>query len=516
MIQLAPGHILDQYGNPIAKKQQARKDLVDAFAAVNQVNLNRRPVDATYDAARTSDEFKNYWANADAYDADSAHSYEVRTKLIQRSRYETGNNGYADGIAVTYANDLIGIGPSLRMQTGSEGFNRMIEASWYAWTKQIQFRRKLWTKAHAKHQDGEGFGVIRQNRRLKHPVKLDVVLFEAEMCHTPYLPYGEEGYIPGIKFDEFGNPVWYDILKSHPGSTYQIGMTNEVEQVPARFVLHWFKMRRPGQHRGIPEIASTLNLGAASRRWRESTLAAADNIANFALFLKTMFQPDEMDQVSAMSTMDIQRRMMTALPMGWEAFQPRAEQPVATYESFNKSLIGEQARPKNMPLNKAACDSSSYNYASGRLDHATYYGSLDIDRADCEDAVLDPLFDVWFEAAILVHGWLGGDPEVVGESAKMHTWDWPKHYVADIQSEASANKTNLETGATDWARVIAESGLDPNDEIIEQATTYGVTPEQMRTVALIRNLPQHVIPYAIALIERGQMMPGTTEMTVNV
>jgi hypothetical protein len=38
----------------------------------------------------------------------------------------------------------------------------------------------------------------------------------------------------------------------------------------------------------------------------------------------------------------------------------------------------------------------------------------------------------------------------------------------------------------------------------------------MRTVALIRNLPQHVIPYAIALIERGQMMPGTTEMTVNV
>jgi capsid protein len=290
----------------------------------------------------------------------------------------------------------------------------------------------------------------------------------------------------------------------------------EAERVPAEFVLHWFKMRRPGQHRGVPEISSTLNLGAAARRWRESTLSAADNIAEFAIFLKTMFQPDEMDQVSAMSTMDIQRRMMTALPMGWEAFQPKAEQPTATFESFNKELIREQARPKNMPLNKAACDSSSYNFASGRLDHATYYGSLDIDRADCDDLALDRLFTTWFDFAIISYGWIGGDPIAVSDAVRSHTWDWPKHQVADQQSEASANQVNLTTGATDWHRVTAESGLDPEDELVKQADFYGITPDQMRTITMIRNMPQHVIPYAVELIARGELLPEPEPQTAPV
>lgn len=504
MIQMAPGHILDEFGNPIRKTQQARQELVEAFVSANG---SARAQKAHYDAAQTTDEYKNHWASADAYDADSANSYAVRTTLVQRSRYEVWNNGYADGIASTYANDLIGTGPTLRMQTGSEGFNRMVEAAWHSWCKATHLRRKLWTMAHAKHTDGEAFGVVRQNRRLRHPIKLDVVLIETEMCHTPYLPWGEPGYIDGIKFDEFGNPVWYDILKTHPGSTYDHRYEYEPERVPAQFVLHWYKTRRPGQHRGIPESASTLNLGAASRRWRESTLAAADNIANFSLFLETMFEPDQMDSVSAMSTLEIQRRMMTALPQGWKAFQPKAEQPTSSYEQFSKALISEQARPKNMPLNKAACDSSSYNYASGRLDHSTYYGSLNIDRADCDDMVCDKLFDAWFDAAVLRYGWLGGNPESISDSAKMHAWDWPKHHVADIQAEAGAIKTNLETGATDWHRVMSESGLDPEDELVKQAMFYGVTAEQMRTVALIRNLPQHVIPYAVELVSRGELLP---------
>lgn len=38
-----------------------------------------------YDAARTTDEYKNYWANTDAFDADSAHSKGIRHTLLFRS-----------------------------------------------------------------------------------------------------------------------------------------------------------------------------------------------------------------------------------------------------------------------------------------------------------------------------------------------------------------------------------------------------------------------------------------------
>jgi hypothetical protein len=48
------------------------------------------------------------------------------------------------------------------------------------------------------------------------------------------------------------------------------------ERVSADYMLHLFALERPGQHRGVAEMKSTLNTGAASRRWREATLASAE------------------------------------------------------------------------------------------------------------------------------------------------------------------------------------------------------------------------------------------------
>lgn len=435
---------------------------------------------ATYDAARTSDEFKNYWANADTYDADSANSREVRQTLVSRSRYEIGNNGYADGIAQTKATDLVGRAPNLRMQTGSAGFNRMVELEWFNWCKAVQFRRKFWTMAHAKYGDGEAIAVMRRNPKLKHRIKLDVRLYETEQCQTPFLPFGVEGYIDGIKFDDYGNPEWYDLLKAHPGMVGTLSFAMDPERVPADRVLHWFKMRRPGQHRGVPEACSTLNTGAAARRWREATLAAAETAADFSVFLETAFQPEQIAAVAPMSSLDIRKRMLTALPNGWKPYQMQAEHPTATYESFHDQLINEQARPANMPKNKAKCDSSQYNYASGRLDHQTYYASLDVERDDANDLVMDPLFDVWFDLAVVTFGWLGGDPERISSAARAHIWDWPKHRVADVESEANALETRLKSGQIGLHQVYSDAGLDLEDEIQAMAVTYGVDEAEIR------------------------------------
>lgn len=447
---------------------------------------------ASYDAARTSDEYRRIWENADAFDADSAHSKQVRHELIKRSRYEVGSNGYSDGIAQTYATDLVGLGPTLRMQSGSPGFNQMVELTWSLWSKAVLLRRKLWCMAHAKHQDGEAFAVLRLNPRVNHPVRIEPCLYEAEQIQTPYVPYGQEGYIDGIRFDEFGNPLWYDLLRYHPGKTNRMIYDMVPEQVPADRMLHWFKLRRPGQHRAVPECSSTLNVGAAARRWREATLGAAETAAEFTLFLKTQFQPDseEIQYAADFSQQEISKRMMTALPVGYDPFQLKAEHPTATYEGFHKSLVNEQARPKSMPYNKAACDSSSYNYASGRLDHQTYYAALDVEREDCNDLVLDPLFKLWFDMAVMRFGWLGGNPEALGSVARYHSWDWPKHRVADVESEANANETRLQSGQLALHRLYSESGLDLEDEIVQMAATFGVDESEIRRRLLNITLPE--------------------------
>mgnify|MGYP000477655023 CR=1 FL=1 len=334
--------------------------------------------------------------------------------------------------------------------------------------------------AHAKVQDGEPIGIVRTNPKVQHAVKLDLVLIETEQCQTPQLPFAIPGYIDGIKFDQFGNPEWYDILPNHPGGQYGFTLLIRPEQVPARFVLHWFQLRRPGQHRGVPEFRSTLNVGASSRRMREATVAGVEAIARLgAVTIKTQLPPDEADPVTPLSTVEIPKGTMTALPMGWEAMQLKPEQPGATYQEFLRSQINETARPKSIPYNLAACDSSSYNYASGRLDHQTYFIALDVEREDANDLVLDPLFDLWWQEAVLVFGWNGdaGEPPP-------HQWAWPKHPVADVQAENSAKDTRLRNGTAFLSQIYAEEGRDFEDELPKMAQDYGVTPDEMRQILL--------------------------------
>lgn len=438
---------------------------------------------AQYDAARTTDEFRNYWAHADQYDADSANAPNVRHMLIRRSRYEINNNGYSDGIAQTYATDLVGVGPQLQMQTGSVAFNQMVERSWSLWCKAIGFRRKFWCMAHAKHSDGEAFGIIRRNPGVKHAIKLDVVLHEAEQIQSWVTNFGQPGEIDGLAFDKYGNPERYYLLPQHPGAAgVPFTISLEPEEIPAELMLHWFKMRRPGQHRAVPECTSTLQTGAAGRRWREATLAAAETAADLAALIETQqLGPQEApDEIAPLSEFEMQKRMMLALPMGWKATQMTAEHPNATYETFHKTLVNEQSRPKSMPYNKAACDSSSYNYASGRLDHQTYYASIDVEREDGNDLVLDKLFDVWLNVAILTFGWLGGNPDAVGAGARLHCWDWPKHRVADVESEANANNTKLRNGSLTLSDYYSDQGEDFEDVIVTMAADFGVTVEQLR------------------------------------
>lgn len=469
--------------NPFRK--QPKPVSLEAVQAVLDRAMQR--VHGSYDAAGTGGDLDTYWANGDSFDADSAHSRAVRHRLMRNSRYEICNNGFSDGIAQTFCTDLVGTGPQLRMQTNSVSFNQLVERNWFLWCQAVKFRRKLWTMAHAKHVDGEAFAVLRVNKRINHPIMLDVVLYEAEQCQSPMLMPGEPGRIDGINFDEFGNPSTYEFLQQHPGA----GLPTDLipERVPANLVLHWYKMRRPGQHRGVPECASTLNLGAAFRRLREASLSTAEKVAAWTLLLKTLFEPEEIQALPPLATMDIVHGMMTALPNSFEPVQLRAEQPGPSYDTFHRSLLNEQARPKNMPYNKAACDSSSYNYASGRLDHQTYYANLDVDREDGNDLVLDPLFSVWFDFAITRFGWLGGIPEAVGPGARFHLWDWPKHRVADVESEANANRTKLESGQIFLHRLYSDAGMDFEDELESAAQTYGIPREE-----LVKRLLDSIMP----------------------
>lgn len=431
-----------------------------------------------YDAARLGDRNENHWLNADCLDADAAHSPTIRKRIATRARLETGNNGFGKGINLTQANYVVGRGPKLQMQTQSSGFNALVEAKWKQWAKKAGLARKLRTAEKAKVCDGEAFLIIRKNPNLGDPVKLDLAGIECEQCATPNLNFAEVNHIDGIKFDEFGNVEYYEVLKRHPGGLWASFDNQVPDRIDARFVLHWYREDRPGQHRGVSEITSTLNRSAETRRYREATIAAAENIADLSVLLTTQAMPNEgPDQGTPFSSMPMERGMITQMPFGHNVFQPKPEQPAATYSEFVGSQISEEARPLNQPRNIAMCDSSDYSFSGGQLDHLTYFVSIDVEREDCQDMVLDKLFDVWFPLAVDAYGW-----DVSAFSSPAHSWAWPARPVIDGEKVANANRTNLATGCATLRRIWAEAGEDFDDVVAEMVMDYGLSEEEVKQI----------------------------------
>jgi len=434
----------------------------------------------SYDAASVTGVNANHWAAADALDADSANSKAVRQRIAYRARYEVANNGQGKGVQLTQANYVVGRGPKLRMQTGDAAFNTEVETEWTSWAKEAKLARQLRTMIKAKvGGGGEGFAIIAQNPAMRHEVKLGLRGVECEQVTTPYLNPMTPNRIDGVEFDDFGNATSYDVLRYHPGGAWAY-LRQDPDPIPARFVLHLFREDRAGQHRGVDELSASLNVFAQSRRFKEATLTTAELIALLTVLLKTPMPPDgSADFALPMSTLDLQKGTMTALPSDTEPWQPDVKQPGPGYSEFTQQQDREQARPINMPRNIAAADSSGYSFSGGKLDHTTYFVSVDVEQSEIEEEVLDKLFQVWFAEANLRFGW--GRPEY---PLPAHTWDWPRKPVIDEAKTATARKTDLSTGADDFVHVCTTDGVDAEERIATMARTYGVTVEEMRAVLL--------------------------------
>jgi lambda family phage portal protein len=430
---------------------------------------------ARYDAAVTNDDSRRHWANADGLSANAANSAEVRRVLRNRSRYEVANNSYARGIVLTLANDVIGTGPRLQMLTEDAEANRRIEREFAAWAKAVNLAEKLRTLRTARAEDGEGFAILTSNRKLPTLVQLDLRLVEADQVCTPDLSSLDANAVDGIVFDAAGNPVEYHVLKEHPGETARRFIL-EYDRVPAESVLHWFRADRPGQARGVPDIMPALPLFAQLRRFTLAVIAAAETAADFAGILYTDAPAGgESEAAEPFEPIELEQRALVTMPGGWKMSQLQAEQPATTYAEFKKEILNEIARCLNMPFNVAAGNSSGYNYASGRLDHQTYFKAIRVDQSHLECIVLDRILAAWLDEAALIAGLL---PANLGPFVDWsHQWFWDGQEHVDPAKEASAQATRLANHTTTLAHEYARQGRDWEEALRQRAKEIALMQE---------------------------------------
>ena len=126
-----------------------------------------------------------------------------------------------------------------------------------------------------------------------------------------------------------------------------------------------------------------------------------------------------------------------------------------------------------MTCRRAAGNSSSYNYASGRLDHQTYYKSIRVEQTHCEAAVLDRIFAAWLAEAVLVYPEL--DAGLRADAPHQWFWDGTEH--VDPAKEANAQAQRLASNTTTLAAEYAAQGKDWEAEIRQRARELALMKE---------------------------------------
>lgn len=419
------------------------------------------PARARYDSAQNTEDNRRLWADSDGLSARSANSPEVRRLLRNRARYERSNGSYLEGIIQTITNDCIGIGPRLQMISGEPDSDRAIERNFENWADEICLAEKLRTMRMARAVDGEAFALLIQNPRLSGGVTLDIRLIEADQVATPDLFWPTATAVDGIELDDVGNPVYFHLLRGHPGDTIWTVAPWLYDRIPADLVIHWYRADRPGQFRGVPEITASIADFAELRRYGRAVLAAAETAADFAAMLYTEAPADtDVDPGTAFESLEIEKRMMTTLPAGYRVEQLRSEQPTTTYSDYVTQKVTSLARCLNMPRNIALGDSSGYNYSSGRLDHQTYYKSIKVDQVHCRRIVLERIFMAWLKEAGSMLGL--GRPSEIRAADFPHQWLWPGSEHVDPLKEAQAQEVRMKNFTTSFTEECQRSGVDPD------------------------------------------------------
>jgi capsid protein len=128
-----------------------------------------------------------------------------------------------------------------------------------------------------------------------------------------------------------------------------------------------------------------------------------------------------------------------------------------------------------MPYNVAAANSSGYNYASGRLDHQTYFKAIRVEQAHLESVVLDRILATWFDEAAVVPDFLPAGLGLIADWP--HQWFWDGNEHVDPAKEATAQATRLANHTTTLADEYARRGLDWETQLRQRAKEVALMNE---------------------------------------
>lgn len=443
-------------------------------------NASLQAAKARYDAAGTGRRMSGWNTPSTGPNTAITGLQKIRDRVRDVVRNEWSG---AANVRV-WTTNIVGTGITPRPKTRNASLKEKLNKLWNSWVRVadadqiLDFYGLQALVVRSWFTSGECF-IRERPRRMSDglPVPFQIQVLEADM--VPLLDADTYAGMPagnyirqGIEFDPIGRRVAYWMWKCHPGDKQPATIVaNMLSRVPAASVCHVFEPLRPGQIRGVSEMAAIIT--------------KLKNVADFDDALL------ERQRLANLFTMFVTRQMPSGAndPMTGMPYQGSPDEPIAALEpgTSQELLPGEDVRFSDPPdagaaypdfmrtqtLGVAAGTGTPYELLSGDLKDVsdrTLRIAINEFRRLCEQRqwllfipqMCQPVRDMWANYAFIAG--LLTFAEV--EDAKDVRWSpqgWAYiHPVQDVQ----ARTMEVESGFRSRDDVISERGDDP--EVVDQ------------------------------------------------
>lgn len=376
-----------------------------------------------YTGASKKRTFGKGW-NSSEGDADTTDLKDLPT-LRNRSRDLYRNAPIAHGVIDTSATNVIGAGLMHSCDIDEELLG-MGEDEAEKWEANTQREFRLWSESHDCDATrtsnfyelqniayltmligGDVLALFPYIKRDDNPYGLTIKLLEGDHLCNPKEAKDTTHIAGGVQVDKNGAPYIYHILKSHPGSSAKKKEWVKVRAYGThgrRNIIHLYKKTRPGQKRGIPELAPIIESLKQLTNYTEAELTAAVVSGMFTVFIKQ--ENGEMGdgivvegEVQEDYEYALGNGAIVGLAPGEAIDSVNPGRPNANFAPFEEAIIRHIGAALQIPYEMILKHfTSSYSASRAAMNEAWKY--FKVKRASMVDNFCDPIYALWLDEAV--------------------------------------------------------------------------------------------------------------------
>lgn len=430
-------------------------------------------ITARYDGARVSRRTRGWLA------PNTSANAETRDGLVMlraRSRDLVRNNPYASAGISTLVGYQVGTGIVPRSNTGNDAWDQQANALWEAWAPMADAGKRhdvyglQALAARTRSEAGEALVVARplsdaEARRRGLPVPLLLHVLEPDHIDAGVHSLLTPGVVQGVELDAYGAPAFYRLLPSHPGDET---MPSESVRVPAEYVRHIYRQTRPGQVRGVPDLAPVMTRLRLLDEYEDAVFMQQLSQSVVAAFVTSSADAGTgpMEAVPDGATPGVKslspgmiERLMPGEDV--EFLTPSGTGPFAEFARHQLRAVATGLR---LTYDLLTGDMSQANYSSLRAGRLAFKRQLEQDQwLMLVPQLCVPMWDAFIAAAQRA----GHLPQVAGKWPA--TWAPPHFEMVDPLKDTAAIREQLRLGLITWGQAVSEMGWDAEQQAVEIA-----------------------------------------------